>query len=350
MKLRKRNTYLSAIAFSAALAGCSTQAAENAVTPAVSSKLPVDVKVVHATPLLQEEVVAGSILPNREVMITAELSKKIAAVLFQDGSFVNKRQALYQLEDAELAARLKQIHADVHLAQLNEQRLSALLKTETVRQEEYDAAYAKLQSLLAAEELIKIELSKTTIRAPFAGNIGMTRIYAGAFVITGTPMVTLQEQSTVKIQFAVSEKYTDVLRAGRKINFSTINSTEHFSATITAIEAGIDANTRSMIMYATTSNSKASLKPGMSVRVYFPTTDENTKGFLVHTEALMASGNGYSVFTVKNGVAKFTPVKISNRTDSEALITAGLEEGDTVMISNILRVSEGTSVHAISAR
>jgi len=223
-----------------------------------------------------------------------------------------------------------------------------LLKTETVRQEEYDAAYAKLQSILASQELVKIELGKTNIRAPFAGNVGMTKVYEGSFVSAGMPLVTLQEQGIVKIQFAVSEKYTDVLRTGRKIGFSAINSHEHFSATITGMEAGIDATTRTMMVYATTNNIRGMLKPGMSVRVYFPTTTVNSFGFLIPTQALMPSGNGYSVFTVKNGVAKTAHVEIGNRTDAEALITSGLAQGDTVMISNILRTGEGTPVQAVS--
>lgn len=352
MKSFKSITYLSAIALSAVVAGCSTQAAEqNAgqASPPVQ-KLPVDVKVVQASPLNQKETVAGSILPNREVIITSELSKKVTSVLFQDGSFVKKDEALYQLDNADVLARLKQVQADLYLAQLNEQRLSALLKTETIRQEEYDGAYARLQSLLASQDLVKVELSKTTIRAPFAGKIGLTKVHSGGFVSMGMPLVSLQEQSTLKIQFAVSEKYANILEKGRKISFGTINQKENYSATIVATEAGIDPNTRNMLIYASASNTNGTLKPGMSVRVSFPTTEENSIGFLLPTQALMPSGNGYSVFTVKNGLAKNTPVKIGNRTEADALITEGLIQGDTVMISNILRSAEGTPVQAVSLR
>lgn len=351
MKTSKRNSYLSAIAISAVLAGCSSQAAEQSEgqPSAPAQKLPVDVKIVQASPLQQEEIVAGSIIPNREVIITSELSKKVTSVLFQEGSYVEKGAVLYQLDNSELLAKIKQVQAELYLAQRNEQRLSALLKTEAVKQEEYDVAYARLQSLSANHELIKIELEKTTIRAPFAGKIGLTKIHAGAYVSPGMPLVTLQEHRVVKIQFAVSEKHIDVLRNGRKISFSTINSDEKLPATITATEAGIDMNTRNMTVYATASNDRGLLKPGMSVRVYFPTTGENSVGFLVPTQALIPSGNGYSVFTVKNGVVKSSLVKIGNRLEGEALITEGLAIGDTVMVSNILRTGEGTPVQIVSA-
>lgn len=349
MITRRLSLYLSTLALSAALVGCSTQAAENAEAPGIATKLPVDVKVVHAQPLQQDEIVAGSVLPNREVAITSELSKKITDVFFQDGRVVQKEQPLYQLEDAEIIARLKQIKADLQLAQLTEQRLSALLKTETIRQEEYDGAYAKLQSLLAAEELLNIELSKTTIRAPFSGRVGITQFDEGALVAAGVQLVTLQDQDIVKIQFPVSEKYTEGLRFGRKISFSATNSSERYTATITGTDAGVDRNTRTITVYATTNNANGLLKPGMSVRIYFPTATENAVGFLLPTQALMPSGNGYSVFTVKNGVAKTTAVQIGNRTEADVLVTSGLAEGDTVMISNILRTGEGTPVQAVTA-
>ena len=71
---------------------------------------------------------------------------------------------------------------------------------------------------------------------------------------------------------------------------------------------------------------------------------------MLPTESLMPGAQGYSVFVVKNGTAKITPVTIGNRTETEALITAGLNDGDTVMISNILRSGDGTPVQVVSIK
>lgn len=340
--------YLGAAALSAVTVACTTQAANDPETsqPA-TQKLPVDVKVVTTTPIDQEETVAGSILANREVAIASELSRKIISIHFKDGSFVQKGQLLYKLDDADILARMKQVQAELGLAKLNEERLATLLKTETVKQEEYDAAYSKLQALQATFELLQVELSKTSLRAPFSGKTGFTQVHEGALVAPGMTLVSLQEQGTVKIQFAVSEKYADALRPGRKISFTTFSLTEKLSATITATEAGVDANTRSITVYATHANN-GRLKPGMSVKIFFPVYHEQVSGFFLPSQALMASDNGYSVYAIKNGVAKMTPVKIGNRSESEALITSGLLEGDTVLISNILRTGEGTPVQAVT--
>src|SRR5688572_8128106 len=177
MKKNKLNIYLSFIALTAALIGCTTEAADNSSqSSSQTNRLPVDVKVVKASTLIQEETVAGSILPNKEVTIMSEGSRKITAVSFSDGSKVAKGQLLYKLDDSDVIARLKQVQAELSLAKLNETRLSQLLKNESVRQEEYDVAATKLKSLEASEEILQVELSKTTIRAPFPGVIGITKV------------------------------------------------------------------------------------------------------------------------------------------------------------------------------
>lgn len=115
--MNKLNNHLAIIVFGLAVFGCTTQAANNENGPSGEIvKLPVDVKVVRATALIQEESVAGSVLANREVTITSEVSKKIVSIHFEDGRYVNKGQLLYRLDDGEVKARLKQTQSELALA------------------------------------------------------------------------------------------------------------------------------------------------------------------------------------------------------------------------------------------
>ena len=348
--MNKINNYLAIGALGMAILGCSTRAADKrSDASGAPSKLPVDVKIVKYSSLIQEESVAGSILPNRQVEITSELPKKVTSIHFTDGTFVSKGQLLYKLEDGEIKARLKQVQAELALARLNESRLQQLLRNESVRQEEYDVALTRLQSLQANEELLQIELSKTFITAPFPGIVGITKVQAGSLVTPGTALVTLQEQGTVKVQFTVSEKYLSNLRKGSQIHFSVAGEKARIPARISATESGIDVQSRTITVHAIKSNHDGKLKPGMSATVYFSTVPEDAKGLTLPTQSLMPGAQGYSVFVIKNGVAKITPVTIGNRNESEALITSGLNDGDSVMISNILRSGEGTPVEIVSA-
>jgi membrane fusion protein, multidrug efflux system len=351
MIMNKINNYLLIAGISMIALACSTQAADNkAESPAPSNKLPVDVKIVKYTSLIQEEGVAGSILSNREVEITSELPKKVQAVHFTDGSYVTAGQKLYSLEHGDIRAKLKQAEAELALARLSESRLSTLLKNESVRQEEYDVAVTKLQSLEAAKEQLEVELSKTTIVAPFSGIVGISKVQIGSHVSPGMPLVKLQEQNKLKVQFTVSEKYLGSLKKGKSIFFTVSGSENRIPAVISASESGLDAQSRAITVHAITANQTGSLKPGMSASVYFSTSPENAKGLSLPTEALIPGGNGYSVFVVKSGVAKMSPVTVGNRSEADALITSGLNDGDTVMISNILRSGDGTPVQIVSLK
>ncbi len=351
MKKNKLNIYLSFIALTAALIGCTTEAADNSSqSSSQTNRLPVDVKVVKASRLIQEETVAGSILPNKEVTIMSEVSRKVTAVSFSDGSKVAKGQLLYKLDDSDVIARLKQVQAELSLAKLNETRLSQLLKNESVRQEEYDVAATRLKSLEASEEILQVELSKTTIRAPFSGMIGITKVEIGSLVSPGMPLVILQEQGNIKIEFTIPEKYLAHVTKGKKIQFSTTSDGQKFTARISATESGLDIQSRTITVHAVAANHNNILRPGMSARVHLSIVSEGATGITLPTESLIPSAHGYSVFTVKNGLAKITAVTVGNRSHSEALITSGINDGDTVMISNILRSGDGTPVQIVSTK
>lgn len=348
MKSLTLTNYLGVFLVGAAVAACTTKANTNESTPMAASRLPVDVRVVRATPLVQEETVVGSVLANREVVIMSEVSKKIVAISFKDGGHVSAGQLLYKLDDAEVMARLKQAQAEFSLAKLTENRLAELLKSEAVRQEEYDVAFTRLQSLQATVDLFNAELSKTSIHAPFAGTVGITKAQVGALASMGLPLVTLQESGNVKIQFSVPEKYAAIVKQGKQISFKTSFAETVFKAKISAIEPGIDLLNRNILVHAIALNPNGVLKAGMSVRVSYAVTDEDAKGISLPTEALIPGSNGYSVFVVRNGAASMTPVTLGNRNDREALISSGLHDGDTVMVSNILRSGNGTPVQAVS--
>ncbi len=352
MQVNTLKSLLGIILITSIIISCSSKASDSESTATASAPvgLPVDVTVVAETSNQQTETVAGSVLPNRTVEVMSELSKKIVSVNFRDGAHVGAGRVLYKLDDADIRAKLRQLQAELHLAEIIEKRNNELLKTETIRQEDYDIALSKLQSLQAAREILQVELSKTFVRAPFSGITGITKAYAGTLVSPGLPLVSLQEHATLKIQFSVSEKYLPLVKAGKKIQFSTELNDDKLTATVVSTEAAIDYQSRNITVNAAVTNADGKLKPGMSAKIYFNTSADNSKAISIPTEALIPGGNGYSVFVVRNGAAKITPVKISNRNEISALISSGLNNGDTVMISNILRAGDGVPVTVVTQK
>ncbi|MBC7847805.1 MAG: efflux RND transporter periplasmic adaptor subunit [Flavobacterium sp.] len=314
------------------------------------SKLPVDVIVAQETDLNQEEVVVGTIVPNQEVAIVSETAQKITRIVFTDGTNVSKGQLLYKLNDTELKAKLKELQAELKFVKLNEQRLGRLLKMESVRKQEYDDAVMKLEALEAQEEFLHFQLSKTEIRAPFSGQIGISKAHLGSYVTPGLDLVNLQDQSVVKINFSIPEKYLLQVKKGSIIGFTTQLSTQQNVAIIKASESGLDEANRNLKVQAVATNPKGEFKGGMSAKIHFSTGKEGAKGIKIPSEALIPGDKGYNVYVVIDGVAKSTPVVIANRTESEAIIVSGINSGDAIVVSNILRLGDGMPVNAITSK
>lgn len=314
------------------------------------SKLPVDVIVAQETDLNQEEVVVGTIVPNQEVAIVSETAQKITRIAFTDGTNVTKGQLLYELNDTDLKAKLKELQAELKLARLNEQRLGRLLKMESVRKQDYDDEVMKMQVLQAQEEFLQFQLSKTEIRAPFSGRIGISKVHLGSYVTPGLDLVNLQDQSIVKINFSLPEKYLLQVKKGSKIGFTTQLSNQQGTATIKASESGLDEANRNLKVQAVAANPKGEFKGGMSAAIHFSIGREGAQGIKIPTEALIPGEKGYNVYIVIGGMVKLTPVTIANRSESEVTITSGINSGDAIVVTNILRLGDGMPVNPISSK
>lgn len=330
--------------------GNKTKKAETATAPeAADNKLPVDMVIAQEQNLSQEETVVGTMLPFQEVAIVGELAQKVTKVAFADGSDVSKGAPLYILNDATIRAKLKQIDAELELARLNKDRMANLLATETAKQQEYDEAAMRLHALEAQQDLLRAELEKTVIRAPFSGRIGISTVHQGAYVVPGTPLVSLQDQHNLKISFSVAEKYLHLVAKGTKIKFTTELSEQPYTATVMATEAGLDEQGRSLKVQALVSNNHNQFRSGLSAKVYFSTDKKDARHIMVPNEALMPGEKGYNAFIIKNGKAKSVPVAIGSRTEASAIISSGLAGGDSIIISNMLRIAEGTPVKVVAS-
>lgn len=329
---------------------CSEKEKNNTTASSDNSALPVDITIAKSDNYSQNEIVAGSIIANRFVEINSELSKKINSVNFKDGSTVKMGTVLYKLEDGDIKAKIQQLQAELDLASLNEQRLASLLKTESVRREEHDIAVAKKNALLAHKQLLQDELSKTFIRAPFDGIVGISKVFTGSYVTPGNSLTTIQEQRILKLQFHVSEKYVTLLKPGMIVSFTTVDRNDKLKATVVSTDVALSNDTRSILVHALISNTNGHLRPGMSAKVFFATNKTDRIGFSVPTEAVVPSEKGYSVFLFSKGTAKLQPVEIIDRTDNDVLIKSGIKQGDSILISNLLRVSNGMPVQIASIK
>lgn len=281
--------------------------------------------------------VSGTIEPNEQVEIRSEISGLIKSINFKEGTAVGAGSLLLKIEDTELQAQYRQALTKQKLAQETENRAGKLLKSEAISQEEYDNAEAELKSLQAQSQLIKAQLSKTEIRAPFAGRIGLRNVSKGAYVTPTTNIANLVSVNPVKITFSVPEKYSQMIKNDAEVNFTISGTSKIFKAKIFAKEPAIDVNTRTLIIKALASNSEGYLIPGTFANINLPLqTIKNA--ILIPSTAVIPILSGKQVYISENGKAKAVKIVSDIRTDKDILVTEGLNKGDTVITSGIMAI------------
>ncbi len=203
----------------------------------------------------------GNVVANEEVQIVSEKSRRLVKVNFEEGAYVQKGQLLFKLDDADLKAQLKKLLTQRKLYTSEEFRSASLLKREGISKQEYERVASSLEAIDADIEIIKVELSKTELRAPFSGKTGIRQVSEGAFVQPNTTLVSLEDIGNVKIEFAVPEKYANSITVNQEIQFTVENSDQAYTACIAVIEPTIEQSTRSLFIRAIADNSGKNLFP-----------------------------------------------------------------------------------------
>ena len=286
---------------------------------------------------------SGSIEANEQVEIRSEVSGIVESINFIEGSNVNKGQILFKVNDIELRAQLAQTSTKEGLAKENERRAELLLKKEAISQEEYDLARADYKSAQAQSQLIRAQIGKTSVKAPFSGKIGLRSISPGTYITPSVLVAKLVNIGKLKITFSIPEKYASQVKQNSNLTFTVAGSSEKYTAKIYAIEPEVEIATRTLQVRAIADNKGGKLLPGTFANVELA-LDIIKDAIVVPTEAIVPIQNGKKVFITSGGKAKEIIVETATRTDANILILSGLKAGDTVITSGVMSMKNDTPV------
>ena len=309
-----------------------------------AAPLVAEIYVVERAPFAQKLTTVGTLRANESVALVAELSRRLVKIHVKEGSEVATDELLFKLDDSDLVAELGEIDARMKLAVTNKKRVEDLLPSKAVSVQELDNSVAALNVLQAQRATQSVQISKTEIRAPFAGRIGIRQVSEGAFVTPTTPLITLQDVSRIKVDFPLPERYSGEVKSGQKFTFTVAGNGQVFEGVVTVLEPAIDAATRSLLVRGLCS-APHGLLPGGFAEVTL-TLDGLANGFMVPSQAIVPSPRGQGIYLIEGGKAKLQPVEIGIRTDEQVQILRGLHEGDQVAITNLLRLRPGLEVTA----
>lgn len=287
--------------------------------------------------------ITGSIEANEAVTLRSEVSGLVTGIYFKEGSNVSKGTTLVKINDRDIQAQLREVVTRENLSASNENRAKQLLAKGAISQEEYDTSLAELQALKSQVQLIRAQLAKTTIIAPFSGKVGLRNISVGEYITPSTTIANLLSTNPIKISFSIPEKYVSQLKPNSNISFTIDGSNKTFSGKVFAIEPGINQTTRTLQIKALAQNASGELLPGSFAKVKLSLSTIKD-AILIPTEAVIPVLKGKVVYIAKNGKAQQVPVETGTRTADKILVLSGLNVGDTILTTGAMALKPDADV------
>lgn len=285
---------------------------------------------ISATPALEQAWerslrATGTTVAIHEIDVSSEADGVVKAVHFDSGDQVEKGDLLIELDDQVEQANLRSYQARLRLAKLNFDRDSKLAARKLVSTDQFDRSKAELDEVMALSEQTQAVIDQKTVRAPFAGRLGLRRVSVGRYLAAGESAVTLQSVDPIFVDFNFPEQHLPDVHTGQKLAF-TIKAfpDQIFTATVTALDARVSTKTRNIAVRALAPNPDQLLVPGMFADVRLNLGSDEPKSIVPET-AVIYSLYGQAVFEVLE--AKGKDGKVEQVVQRRAITTGAQQDG-----------------------
>ena len=313
-------------------------------------QIAVEVYVATLNQQAREYQTMATLQPMNGVSLAAATSGRLMQLKAKDGAKVSKGDLLAKIDDSELKAQQKQSESNKSLAEQKYNRTKSLYEKDGATKEELEAAEAGLKSAQANLELVKAQIAKTEIRAPFSGKLGLVNISEGAWLTTGAPVAELSEVDKLKAIFALPQRFAASVKVGDKVTILDEDRNIKREGKIKALDATISESSRTRQIMVELDNKKGDFLAGGYAKVIVPLSEQNAPVMSIPSEALTLDKDGAYVFVVKEGKAAIKHVETSLRTPISVDVTKGLDEGDSVVVSGLMSMRPGVGIRIKEVR
>jgi membrane fusion protein (multidrug efflux system) len=297
--------------------------------------------------------VIGTVAAVQGVTVSADLPGTVEKILFDSGQAVAAGEVLATLDTRQERAQLSAIEAQRELARTTFDRMQGLLNEGVISRAEFDRATAELRQSDAQTAEVRAVIERKTIRAPFAGVLGLRQVNLGQYLAGGDALVTLQSLQPIYVNFGVPQQSMAQVPVGRAVKVTTEDAAgTEWTGRVTAIDAGVDEATRNLQVQATLANPGGKLRPGMFVQTVVELGPRQSVVALP-ASAISYAPYGDSVFVVTDltgddgktyrGVRQQF-VKLGPARGDQVAILSGVNPGDEVVTSGVFKLRNGMPV------
>jgi membrane fusion protein (multidrug efflux system) len=306
----------------------------------------VDIRPAGTEPLDETLAAVGTIEPNEIVELKTEAPGRITAIPFAEGSRVAQGAVLFRLDSAKEEAQLAQARAEEEVARQNLERAQKLAGTKAISQQELDQMSSQVAARSASRQLQQERVNDLTISAPFAGTVGPRRVSVGQYVDSGQSLVTLVDDTRVKISYRVPERNLARYKIGQAVHLVvSAYPGRKFEGIIDLINPVIDEASRTAQIRAVAPNADSVLRPGMFARVE-TVVARRSAAVVIPETAIVPGLDTFNVYLVRDGMARLTPVKLGVRGPGTVEIAEGVAPGQPVVIQGTQKLVDGALVVA----
>lgn len=295
----------------------------------------------------------GSLRAVSGADLSLEVSGVVDSIMFKSGDDIKKGALLLTLRSDDDAAKLQSLQATAELSQITYNRDLRQFKIQAVSQATLDSDAANLKNAKAQVAEQQAVLAKKSLRAPFAGRLGIRAVDVGQYLAPGTTIVTLQALDPIFLDFFVPQQAVDRMQIGQVVT-AKIDAypDQTFSGKISAINPKIDANTRNVQIRATLKNPGHKLLPGMFATVDIPTGTPHNYITLPQT-AITYNPYGDIVYVVDKKTdaagkpqlfARQTFVTTGARRGDQVAVIKGVNEGDMIVTAGQIKLHNGSAI------
>jgi membrane fusion protein (multidrug efflux system) len=293
----------------------------------------------------------GSLAPAKGVTVSSEAAGLVTAIRFESGARARQGQVLVELDTSVERAQLASATARQELTAASASRSRALIRDGVISGAQHDSDEAALKSASAEVAALRAQIARKTVRAPFAGRLGIRLVNVGQYLNPGTPVTDLQAVDLLYVDFTLPQHHLARLTTGMAVRVTLDGQPAPVTGSISAINPTLDPATRAIRLRATLGAPGSRLRPGMFARVEVRLGTTATQ-VVVPATAVVHAPYGDSVYVVeeRRGAAGPVPARpdaAPPRIARQQFVRLGEERGDFVAVLD--GVSAGQEVVAAGA-
>lgn len=291
----------------------------------------------------------GSGLASRSVTLYPAAAGEVRAVGFAAGQRVRAGEVLLQLDDRQQRLAVELAEAQLQAARQLLARYAATRGTGAVPGNLIDEAESSVRLAEIALRQAREALADRSLRAPFAGVVGIAGVEAGDRVGTDTTVTTLDDRRSLQVAFELPEAHAARLQRGQTLTVrSPAFGERDFPGRVAQIDSRVDAATRALRLRAEVPNGEDLLRPGMSFQVRLAL--EGARYPAVPELALQWGREGAFVWAVRDSRATRVPVRAVRRNAGQVLLEGPLAAGEQVVVEGVQRLREGAPVRVLNPK